>query len=108
METYIDKKFYVPDISEFYVGFEYEWSREGEGATDWTKSIMTISNGSVIDQDAWKINKYRVKYLDKEDIESLEFITRLEANIDKPGYSKDESFLFTRKLKNLYSHITLN
>ena len=24
METFIDKKFYVPNISEFHVGFEYE------------------------------------------------------------------------------------
>lgn len=85
-------KYYVPEIEEFYIGFEYEWMRYGEGATEWTKSILTMENGPVGDYDAWRGNDYRVKYLDREDIESLgwKFIGKTIDNwyelvIDRPA-----------------------
>jgi hypothetical protein len=89
-------KYYTPSIEEFHVGFEYEELRiitEGyiettedcdftentEGAT-WTSTTFNI-----IQESDWEDLKYRfryekynkayhrVKYLDKEDIESLGF-----------------------------------
>lgn len=84
-------KYYTPDITEFCVGFEYEWSREGEGATDWTKSIMANGTGPIGDLDAWIINKYRVKYLDSSDIEELGFTRdKLLDKFDKTSYRKDD------------------
>lgn len=80
-------KYYTPDISEFYVGFEYElYCRDvnptiKNGSTVWLKSWQTkiftkseFERGIGFDrnldlQDDW----IRVKYLDKEDIESLGF-----------------------------------
>ena len=67
----MENKYYTPEISEFHFGFEYEWMREGEGATPWTKSSVTFNKGPVGDEDAWRNNDYRVKYLDKSDIEEL-------------------------------------
>ena len=69
-------KYYTPDITEFYTMFEYEVSND-KGIT-WIEEEFHL-NDSHIDlikyvkiQDDGK-NSYliRVKYLDKEDIESL-------------------------------------
>lgn len=70
-------KYYTPKIEEFYIGFEYEineeiglWSKKYE----WIKS--ELSKGQMCQCLNWLYftdnnSKYRVKYLDKEDIESL-------------------------------------
>ena len=74
----MDTKYYTPDISEFHVGFEYERMN----GTDWEKAELT-------NVDCWGttargyenefeeidslIRSVRVKYLDKEDIESFGF-----------------------------------
>lgn len=68
MESYISKKFYVPDISEFHVGFEYE-IKTSSGI--W---ISTAANNLSAIRDiieTFEEKDIRVKYLDKEDIESL-------------------------------------
>ena len=58
-------KYYTPSIEEFHVGFEYEYDGKCVFQRDMSISFMDylISNG-----------KIRVKYLDKQDIESLGFI----------------------------------
>ena len=77
----IDKRntnYYTPDISEFHVGFEFEFDNTWG---DWRKHILEEDD---IRRGGWKgvgsgnertcvFNKARVKYLDKEDIESLGF-----------------------------------
>lgn len=59
-----DNKYYTPEITEFYVGFEYE-IRIG---SKWNPAIcqghIPIGNKTLEDL-------YRVKYLSKEDIEEL-------------------------------------
>jgi hypothetical protein len=84
MET--NNKYYTPAIEDFYVGFEYEFNYttipdyKQRGRT-WEKVIL---NDSVLDigQDSEtedenpfynSLNRFRVKYLDSEDIESLGF-----------------------------------
>ena len=67
----MENKYYTPSIDEFHVGFEYEWKCDGT-QTDWTRSICNILMNP-LDVDCRRINDYRVKYLDKEDIESLGF-----------------------------------
>lgn len=73
----MDNKYYTPDIEDFHVGFEYE-----EYYNDiWNKEIITIdSYGGNISGGFFhdtlmelKDNNIRVKYLTKEDIESLGF-----------------------------------
>ena len=65
METH-----YTPDIEEFHIGFEYE-KNDGEA---WCKTIVKgykqIRNAEILIEQ----NSTRVKYLDKEDIESLRWI----------------------------------
>lgn len=65
-------KYYTPSIEEFHVGFEYEESYD-KGKT-WNKNRIEYfyefeELKSTLDYDLT-----RVKYLDKEDIESLGFI----------------------------------
>jgi hypothetical protein len=70
----MEDKYYTPDISEFYVEFECE-KQEYEGA-EWEKIIVKPSLWSSNAMWTWIIKgekSFRVKYLDKEDIESLGF-----------------------------------
>lgn len=71
--------YYTPTIEEFHIGFEYEYMN----GDLWEKSKITIqdykSDGPDYERsDSWfqeeilgGIRTIRVKYLDKEDIESL-------------------------------------
>lgn len=69
-----EKRYYTPKLDEFHVGFEYEYLNHfGKDSLNWTTEI--IEN----DVSMFHINNLlascaiRVKYLNKEDIESLEF-----------------------------------
>lgn len=74
-----DKKYYTPTIEEFHIGFKYEFMN----GNLWEESEMTIqdykcSGADYEIQGSWfeeellgGIRTVRVKYLDKEDIESL-------------------------------------
>lgn len=80
MESFLEEnKFYVPKIEEFYVGFEFEWFGS-KGKVGSLRSNAIESWDKVIIKDKQQlsdicISNYiiRVKYLDKEDIESLGF-----------------------------------
>jgi hypothetical protein len=72
----MEDKYYTPDISEFYEGFEWEQYLSGSNK-EYQKMIFTLKDVNFIVncylkslQDGW----IRVKYLDKEDIESEGFI----------------------------------
>jgi hypothetical protein len=67
----MESKYYIPDISEFYVGFECEvYNKYSE---EWYIFLFN----QVFEDTSVAYNftegKYRVKYLDKSDIESLGF-----------------------------------
>lgn len=68
-------KYYKPEIEEFHVGFEYERFVPKANATEeecWDKLSMSVNYLSLDEIDDEIIEKeIRVKYLDKEDIESL-------------------------------------
>ena len=70
-------KYYTPDISEFYVGFEYERFIPRANATEeecWENIKMSINYLTLDEIDDEIIeNEIRVKYLDQEDIESFGF-----------------------------------
>jgi hypothetical protein len=66
------EKYYIPEISEFHVGFEYEWSEDGskiwiEETADQDDVLLAYS--SYEHNDEYN-EEYRVKYLDREDIKS--------------------------------------
>jgi hypothetical protein len=72
--------YYTPEIEEFHVGFEYEWF----DGSSWNKVTQEIFDGGLFDNgDGEHPFEYqlsdvgiRVKYLDKEDIESLGFTVK--------------------------------
>lgn len=92
----MENKYYTPSIEEFHVGFEYEHCHssisfvtlnfktgEKENRTEpkkiWEKSIFSgnefdVWKSSFRFNDSLKDGQIRVKYLDKEDIESLGFM----------------------------------
>jgi len=72
-------KYYTPEIEEFNHGFEYEVDFENDNTTSpgWNKAIYQL-NGSWLNneedlEDELNRGRFRVKYLDREDIESLGF-----------------------------------
>lgn len=83
----MENKYYTPTIEEFHVGFEYEMKRSfGDGtvksqeefdSAEWEKEITTLSGDPYIHRALTGKNAennrcgIRVKYLDREDIESL-------------------------------------
>ena len=73
-------KYYTPDISEFYVGFEYEecgWLYNPSRPDNiFKQKIFNVEDYIEVDGEYFlssylKEKAIRVKYLDKEDIESL-------------------------------------
>ena len=66
-------KYYTPDISEFYVGFEYESNyNKSNWETTTLKYDDTVSFFDNYKYDAYH-TEFRVKYLDIEDIKSFGF-----------------------------------
>lgn len=111
--------YYIPDISEFHVGFEYEYY---EPVTEkWVKTTIDyfdehISTQNLIsDLQLNALRPIRVKCLDEDDILSLGFIpgfgnyrksvyTRgnicINLNYNLPFIMKDNQIVFTGTIKN--------
>lgn len=68
-------KYYIPSIEEFHVGFEYElYDPDTEIDIIPYKKKLCSKEDLVLTLNNWKYYKeYRVKYLDKSDIEALGF-----------------------------------
>ena len=66
----MDNKYYKPDLDEFYIGFEFQNKLGDEWETEIFKDTNNL-HSMYLNRDTIHL---RVKYLDKEDIESLEFI----------------------------------
>lgn len=87
----MENKYYTPTIEEFYVGFEFEYLKNNKWKT---------SNNFVEELTEWDIeatstveykiedNEVRVKYLDRQDIESLNWIYETTNGI-RTWYSLD-------------------
>lgn len=82
-------KYYTPEIEEFYVGFEFEMLHVN--SEEWLKK--TVKGYKEIRYVELLPNKFRVKYLDREDIESLGF----EFKYNEKG---NENIAFTKKYDN--------
>jgi hypothetical protein len=96
----MNDKYYTPEIEEFHVGFEYEvedFSKGHKNGVQWVKkTIKSIGRGIEIHEgdydnlaqiealdDVYVRNTYRVKYLDREDIEEVfEYYERVDGSRD--------------------------
>lgn len=99
-----DSKYYTPDLSEFHVGFEYEYKLD-----EW-KPFKYQEDFEDPDYNELYFIKYkldegfiRVKYLDCQDIEELGF-----TNIDDQGIAENNGYLFKKPSKSFqHNHINL-
>ena len=78
----MENKYYVPEIEEFHVGFEYEY-KKSKGVWEKEKIETSISSEhglcvSIPSEEMYgfKSVNLRVKNLDREDIESLGWMQR--------------------------------
>ena len=83
------EKYYTPELEEFHYMFEYEQSFIKDvriNVIEWERKVG-FPFGSTMTFERLKENKIRVKYLDKEDIESLGFVETSNDwfTIDAPG-----------------------
>lgn len=78
----MNKKYYTPLIEEFHVGFECEWQSKIRNET-WNKQICDVDLISIAydtiehaDEDEPYEEQFRVKYLDKYDIQNEGYILK--------------------------------
>jgi len=121
-------KYYTPTIEELYVGFKYESKENFQDGTvksqeqfdnaKWVKEIFGINDNAYVNRSLNGKNSengrcgIRVKYLDKEDIESLGFIQTIKDQYYKDDFEllidddlfiqiiKDDGFVFQGTIKN--------
>ena len=67
----MDPKYYTPEIEEFHVGFEYEYLDGLGTSSGWTKAEVDLSFLSHLEGSVGRGDDFRVKCLDREDIENL-------------------------------------
>lgn len=64
-----DTRYYTPSIEEFHVGFEYEFKLYGKD--EWNSTVYDLTEDIEGFKSELEDEECRVKYLDKEDLESL-------------------------------------
>lgn len=71
----MENKYYTPSLEEFHVGFEYEFKHSDYPESNWVKYSTPVTNSDLENCpfNNVEFSEYRVKYLDKEDIENLGF-----------------------------------
>ena len=98
----MENKYYTPDITEFHIGFEYEAEDLHDNLKDrcWRKQVAEWCDLDVISDD-WEheyenfSSNYRVKYLDKEDIEDCNW--RYYGSSTTEGMMYMETFLYGKE-----------
>lgn len=87
------KKYYTPEIEEFHVGFEYE--ARIPNMKSFSKEVFYLNEAhqELVNRVKLHEKDVRVKYLDKEDIESLGWVYH------KPWIRESEGLIF---ISNMY------
>ena len=92
----MESKYYTPAIEEFHVGFEYE-SEEDPRIRTWEKQVIDINTSLRYFRDDSDVN-HRVKYLDKEDVESLGFVYDKTSKESQWKFRKNNIMLYYRPI----------
>ncbi len=90
-------KYYIPEIEEFHVGFEYEYMNS-IGDKQWYNQTVDISDlADIMTNIDDTCLEFRVKYLDQSDIESLGFELKDVLNKEDKvtGEKKEWQLLFS-------------
>lgn len=117
----METKYYSPSMDEFCIGFEYEYSLMGqrfvkmdfenntivnltEPVKHWTKGIVEdIDTLKMLDVNFIDTDRIRVKYLDREDLESFGFIYYSER---QHGLKLHENCSILFKMSNIHCHFS--
>jgi hypothetical protein len=107
----MESNYYTPTIEEFYVGFECEIKNSSDEPLDWEQlRIIGVDDAEIsINGSSWSLMDWsfydsknairdefvRVKYLDKEDIESL-------------GWANTSSNFYTLNKYHMATHVDFN
>jgi len=101
------EKYYTPEIEEFHVGFEFETCYLQK---DWIKKKLEFDDfgfyTSTWEVDSTPKTEFRVKYLDKEDIESLGWFHRYD-DFTFGEYSREKTDQLNYQLSYDYTYHTL-
>lgn len=91
-----DKKYYIPSIEELCIGFEHEFlaTKPKEFFPDIIKNVHDLIN--VVEESILNPERFRVKYLDKEDIESTCFF------FEKNQFGVNDIYEYSDKYVNKY------
>ena len=111
-----NSKYYAPTIEEFHVGFEYEIKvLLKKGKCEWLPFTLKHPNYEWMnvhingDDRTYSVPEcVRVKYLDREDIESLgwklvEDFTDIDSGLNKLTFEQDSKIYFNQKLRLKYT-----
>ena len=98
-------KYYSPETEEFGIGFEYEWNDPNEDDV-WSKAIADAEDCYHAVREITNIygRNYRVKYLDREDIEECGWEWKDSTKIYDLYYDKEtqkHSILYSKELKRM-------
>lgn len=89
----MENKYYTPEIEEFHIGFEYEFRHPDYKNNGWIKYNTPQFNSE--EEDCvpldMKSENFRVKYLDREDIESFGF--KHHKTISQEFYKQKDIFI---------------
>jgi hypothetical protein len=98
-----DNKYYIPEISEFFVGFEYEMLNKDIWEQHTISDSETLSYFMFRLQQSTLNSVVRVKYLDKYDIESLGWIdiSNEDSPFDLKSYTYKTYILIRDNLTNI-------
>lgn len=95
-----DNKYYIPEIEEFHIGFAYEYLTNGD---DWIKHTISCKTDLIECILDLEENNIRVKYLDREDIESFGFVEEIFKSENVTYLKKDSCVIIIDNLvKNLF------
>ena len=98
----MENKYYTPTIDEFCVGFRFEVLNN----EIWEWQHMNASRLQEInfDDNTNNMSKYRVKYLDKTDIESLGFVD-IHKGTDRSSIDRCYKYQLQKVISNKYEPI---
>ena len=100
----MEAKYYTPQISDIFIGFECELFYQDDfklARTENLKWHKTIINKNKFQQafSLIKVNKIRVKHLDREDMVSLNYNHNAEDNSYHSKLTEDEKGSFVYRIR---------
>lgn len=76
------EKYYIPNIEEFYIGFEYERLDTSESPTFFKMQFTSKDSYEIVEQEIYQ-GLIRVKHLDAEDLQEIGFKNDAEMRLTR-------------------------